>query len=116
MLSPQELDQRMAALAKGNMLRTDRSVLKAQVAEGRISPLEILDDPPEHALRIPVEALLRASGGLGRVKAERILKLAGVTPTRRVGELTPRQIAEVHSAFERYCPVIYRRWAYGAVA
>lgn len=95
------LAQHEIALRKANRTRLWRARAKAEIKAGRMSPSELMADPPEHARKMKVIDLLLATPQVGRTKAMKILRRAGVGPTRVLADLTTRQRSEVLAALPR---------------
>lgn len=81
--------QRMAALAEGNRIRSYRARVKKDLHKGRVSPRVPFEDPDFASMKV-IDLLLHMPG-VGRVKANRLLKLAEASPSKTVGGLSPRQ-------------------------
>lgn len=86
-------EQAMAALERADEARINGAAYKRQIAslgfsEGLQALAVMLIDPPARAGSIPVDALLRSVHRLGRVKSATILRRAGISPVKRVRELT----------------------------
>jgi hypothetical protein len=89
--------QQMDALAKGNAVRAARAGLKRDLKAGRVSLFDVLAEPPEYAATMKVYDVLLAAPKLGRVKVEKVLRAAGVSPSKTLGGLTARQRGEIAS-------------------
>lgn len=89
------LDQRMSALAKANDHRSRRAAFKRDLKAGRVSVLDVLIDPPEWAATMKVFDLLVAAPGRGRVKANKALTRARISPGKTLGGLSGRQRTEL---------------------
>lgn len=86
------VDQRMEALARGNEVRVHRSRLKARLKTGEASFQPLLlghDDPLLDTMK--VQELLLAVPGVGPTKVRRVLKGAGVSPSKSLAGLTNHQ-------------------------
>ena len=98
-LTPDRTDaqraQQLEALVVANQFRSYRARLKRDIRAGRVDALAVLVDPPTEILTMRVFDLLLAQPQVGRKKANRWLKAFGVGPSRQVGELTPRQRAQL---------------------
>lgn len=92
---PRSLQQRMDALERANRIRTGRARLKKDVKAGRKSVLDVLATPAEVTETMKVFELLLAMPKVGRVKADKILRRAGVSPSKTVGGITDRQRREL---------------------
>lgn len=86
-MSPQHLE----ALERANRIRLARAELKRDVAAGRRTVAAVLLDVPECAAGMTAYDLLRAQRQWGRSRTLRLLGLAAVRESRRVGDLTDRQ-------------------------
>lgn len=102
------LEQRMDALARANRIRTYRAALKRDVAAGRKSAVDVIvagADPVVGGDRrletMPVYELIRAVPKVGRVKADKILRHARVSPSKTLGGLTQRQRLELAAFLRR---------------
>lgn len=89
------LVQRREALAKANWVRSRRKELKLDLRSRRDDPARLFVDPPEWVLTMRVLDLLLAVPKVGRVKANRILSQARVSPSKTLGGLTDRQRREL---------------------
>jgi hypothetical protein len=89
------LQQRMDALAIANEVRTRRAQLKRDLKAGRVDVLDLLLEPPEWIETMKVFDLLLAMPKVGRVKANKVLGRARVSPSKTLGGLTERQRMEV---------------------
>lgn len=83
--------QREQALDRANRVRLGMADLKRDVKAGRVTLDDAVALPACQPMR--VYDLLRALPAWGPSKASTVLRELGVaSPTRRVGELTPRQL------------------------
>jgi hypothetical protein len=87
--------QRRAALARANDVRTRRSRFKAQLRAGDATVSSVLEDPPGWLGTAKVDDLLLAVPKLGRVKSQRLLAQARISPVKTLVGLTERQRAEL---------------------
>lgn len=83
------LSQRLAALEKANEVRIARSRIKRQLAAGEKTVHDVLADPVCGSMK--VYKLLVALPKVGRVKAERALLRAQVSPSKTLAGMTERQ-------------------------
>lgn len=95
-------DQRLAALALANMVRTTnartlREIRRAPYVDGMVHVMDILSGDVKGPVgQIPVGRLLLCPRGLGQTKAQKILRAAGIySGDRRLRQLTPRQRNEL---------------------
>ena len=89
------LQQRMEALAKANDHRGRRAQLKRDLKAGRRSASAILVAPPEWAENMKVFDLLLAVPKWGRVKVNHALRWSGISPSKTVAGISPRQRSEL---------------------
>lgn len=87
------LAQRLEALEKANRTRSARAELKRDLRAGRRMVVDVIADPPGCAASMTVLDALLAAPKVGRVKAARMLRVAGVSPSRPLGALSVRQRA-----------------------
>lgn len=83
------LEQRLTALQHANEIRTHRSHLKRDVKEGRLTVIDLLDDPLCDTMKIG-DALI-AQPKIGAVKRNRILTKLSISPSRSLNGLSERQ-------------------------
>lgn len=89
------LDQRLAALARANEVRTLRAQVKRDLKVGRVSLATLLVDPPAHITTARVLDMLLAVPKLGRVRTNKLLTQCRISPSKTVGGLSERQRAEL---------------------
>lgn len=86
----------MAALERANEVRTmnasrRREVEALPMMEGRRRVAELLLEADEYTSAVPVERLLGWIHRIGVARVVVVLRVVGITPGRRVGDLTGRQ-------------------------
>lgn len=81
--------QHVASLAKANELRLARAEIKRDLAAGRTSIGQVLDEPSVQTMR--VAALLAAQNRWGAHRARRIVTNVPCSEFLAVSDLTPRQ-------------------------
>lgn len=92
MIAPsRSLAQRLEALERANDVRMKRARLKRDIAGGRKSPEDMLEDPPDEVLTMKVIDLLLAMPKVGRVKANKWLLWCKMSPSKTLGGMTERQ-------------------------
>ncbi|WP_410570342.1 integration host factor, actinobacterial type [Amycolatopsis sp. cmx-4-61] len=87
-------EQRQAALAKAAEARKSRSMMLAQLKNGRITlsaVLQRVDDGEEIVRKTRVLATVKALPGIGEVRARQLLEQAEVAENRRLGGLGQKQ-------------------------
>lgn len=87
--------QHLKALSRANEVRMERAALKRQVYAGSFAVVELVEDPPEAVSRVLVGDLLTWPRRWGQLKATRVLRRAGVSVTRPVGQLTVRERSDL---------------------
>ncbi len=73
--------QRMTALARANEVRHKRCDLKADLRSGRTTLANVLLSDEDWLGSMPVRALLLATPGVGKLKANRALQGCWLSPT-----------------------------------
>jgi hypothetical protein len=95
------LVQRMDALQRANEIRTRRAQLKRDLKAGRHSIQQLLLDPPEWTETAKVFDMLLAVPKYGRVKANKILNVCRISPSKTIGGLSQRQRTELVALLRR---------------
>jgi hypothetical protein len=85
--------QRLDALGEANRIRTFRAGLKRDLKAGRLSFLDVLRNPDCATMKV-IDVLL-AMPKIGRVKADKALRGAKVSPAKTCGGITDRQLGEL---------------------
>ena len=88
-------EQRQAALEKAHAARVARTQALAPVKAGSVTLAAVLADEDSPLQKAKVRQVLLAVPGIGKVRAEKIMKDIGITGNRRVGGLSPRQRQEL---------------------
>jgi hypothetical protein len=83
--------QRVQALERANHVRTARSQLKAQIADGQASAAEIILTCPPEITTMPVAQLLASQRGWGEVRSRALLAQVALRVDKSIGSLTDRQ-------------------------
>jgi hypothetical protein len=95
------LVQRMEALGRANEIRTKRAALKRDLKAGRASIHVLLLEPPEFVETAKVFDMLLATPKIGRVKANKVLQVCRISPSKTIGGMSERQRAELISMLRR---------------
>lgn len=95
------LVQRMDALQRANLIRTQRAQLKRDLKAGRRSIHQLLSEPPEFVETAKVFDMLLAVPKYGRVKANKVLTQCRISPSKTIGGLSPRQRGELVALLRR---------------
>jgi len=93
--------QRMEALQRANLIRTQRAQLKRDLRAGKTSIDRLLVSPPEYLETAKVFDMLLATPKFGRVKANKILQQCRISPSKTVGGLSERQRTELVELLRR---------------
>lgn len=98
-------DQRVAALARANEVRTYRAELKRALKYGQTGWWEPLEEPIAPMLRSMLVAdYLRAIPGVGNKKIGDVLRTARIAPRKTLGGLTDRQRRELETHLVNLLP------------
>ena len=86
-------EQRLAALEKAAAVRTQRAEIKAELKEGSVSLMALLERAPKEDLvgKMKVSAVLENLPGYGKVKAQKVMEQVGISDTRRLAGLGANQ-------------------------
>lgn len=95
------VEQRMDALVRANEIRSLRAELKRKLKAGQASPHELLREPPDYIDTMKVFDLLVSVSKYGRVKANKVLWTARISPSKTVGGMSERQRNELVSLVRR---------------
>jgi hypothetical protein len=85
----------MDALSRANEIRTKRAQLKRDLKAGRTSVSQVLQEPPEWVGTAKVMDMLLAVPKIGRVKVNKLLATARISPSKTIGGLSERQRTEL---------------------
>ena len=96
--------QHLRALELANRVRLARAALKRQIAEGELSVVDIVLDPPWQAQRMPISTLLQSQKRWGHTRCRRMLMSIGVSENKPVGTLTERQRMALAKAMSGNAP------------
>ncbi len=89
------LAQRMDALTRANEIRSKRAQLKRDLKGQRVTISQVLVAPPEWVETAKVMDMLLAVPKIGRVKVNRLLAVARISPSKTIGGLSERQRTEL---------------------
>ncbi len=90
-LPPLSPEQRTAALHKAAAARKERAELKDRLKRGQLSLAELLSEPNDVVAKMRVSALLESLPGIGKVRAEKLMRELHISETRRVRGLGTNQ-------------------------
>jgi hypothetical protein len=77
----------MDALAKANLIRSQKSEYKEQLKDRELTPYDLLYNTPDFALGTPVIKALTWLPGIGDERARLICRAAGLSATFRLGQV-----------------------------
>jgi hypothetical protein len=89
------LTQRLDALERANLVRTQRAKLKKDLKAGRESIHTLLQKPPTYIETAKVFDMLLAVPKYGRVKVNKVLTQCRISPSKTIGGLSERQRDEL---------------------
>jgi len=92
-LPPLSPEQRTAALHKAAAARKERAELKERLKRGEVTLAEVIESgaSSEFVAKMRVSAVLEALPGIGKVRAERLMRELHISETRRVRGLGDNQ-------------------------
>ena len=90
-MSSNRLEQRTEALKVANGVRLQKASIKIEIRAGRRSIRDTLADPPPCFRNTTIQDLLMLTPRWGRSKVLHLLKYEGISPARRVMDLTERE-------------------------
>lgn len=98
--------QRMAALTHANEVRSARARVKrrikaAEPAQAIATVIDLAATPPPFMESMKIGDLLIVTPTIGRVKRDRLLHHARVSPSKTIGGLSSRQRAEIIAGLNR---------------
>jgi hypothetical protein len=73
------------------MVRLARAELKRRIAEGEVSAVEVILNPPREAESWPVAELLMCQRRWGTTRCRKTLSRAQISEIKEIGKLTERQ-------------------------
>lgn len=95
------LNQRLDALERANIVRTERSELKRRLKSGRENIYDLILDPPLYIETMKLFDLMLAVPKYGRVKVNKICTQCRISPSKTLGGLSERQRSEVVKLLRR---------------
>lgn len=99
-----EVPQWRKALNKGNGVRAARAEYKRDLKTRRKTSRDLLLDPPDLALDVPIVELLTWIPGVQRVRAGKILRGIVFDTSMPIRRLSPRTRERLYSQVEHYRP------------
>lgn len=100
------LEQRRTALNRANDIRGRRAKFKRDLKAGRYSSVAVLAaEPPYWLATMKVFDVLIAMPRIGRVKANKLLTRARISPSKTLGGMTQRQRVDLANALPSSLPI-----------
>lgn len=96
------LKQRRDALEEANRVRSHRAELKKELKAGRKGLEDVLVDPDCSTAK--VFDMLLALPKIGRIKVNRVIVRARISPSKTIGGMSPRQRLDLRRELERVSP------------
>lgn len=100
-LPPLTPEQRQAALDKAAVARRERAAVKNRLknAQGSLADVVLAGQSNDIIGKMKVAALLEAMPGVGKVRSRQIMDELGISESRRVRGLGPKQVEALVSRF-----------------
>ena len=89
--APMPVPQHMQALARANEVRLARAALKREVAAGKRTVAEVIEEVPWETESMTLIELLTSQRSWGRTRARKFLVGLMLPENKRLGSLTARQ-------------------------
>ncbi|MBC7229082.1 MAG: integration host factor [Actinobacteria bacterium] len=93
-------EQRKAALEKAARVRKERAEIKKRLKEGKLKVSDILKKADDEIYgKMTVKSVIESVPGVGKLRAAKIMEEIGISTTRRVKGLGPKQISALKEKF-----------------
>ncbi len=93
-------EQRKAALEKAAKVRKERAEIKKKLKAGQLKVSEILKKADDEIYgKMTVKSVIESVPGVGKLRAAKIMEEIGISTSRRVKGLGPKQIAALKDKF-----------------
>ena len=94
-------EQRAAALERAGLARRTRAEIKALLKTGSLTFTDVMDRAKEDDLvaGTRVKAIVVSMPGMGKITTKRLMEEIGISETRKLKGLTPRQTKELTDRF-----------------
>lgn len=87
-------EQRKAALEKAAKVRKERAEIKKKLKAGQLTVGDILKRADDEIYgKMTVKSVIESVPGVGKLRAAKIMEEIGISPSRRVKGLGPKQIS-----------------------
>jgi ribosomal protein L9 len=93
-------EQRKAALEKAARVRKERADIKKKLKEGKLKVSDILKKVDDEIYgKMTVRSVIESVPGVGKLRAAKIMEEIGISASRRVKGLGPKQISALKDRF-----------------
>ncbi len=93
-------EQRKAALEKAALVRKERADIKRRLKEGKLKVSDILKKADDEIYgKMTVKSVIESVPGVGKLRAAKIMEEIGISTSRRVKGLGPKQISALKERF-----------------
>jgi predicted HAD superfamily phosphohydrolase len=93
-------EQRKAALEKAARVRKERAEIKKKLKAGQLMVGDILKRADDEIYgKMTVKSVIESVPGVGKLRAAKIMEEIGISPSRRVRGLGPKQVKALKERF-----------------
>ncbi|NPV59576.1 MAG: hypothetical protein HPY75_07925 [Actinobacteria bacterium] len=93
-------EQRKAALEKAARVRKERADIKRKLKEGKLKVSDVLKKADDEIYgKMTVKSVIESVPGVGKLRAAKIMEEIGISASRRVKGLGPKQISALKERF-----------------
>ena len=93
-------EQRKAALEKAAKVRKERADIKRQLKAGKLKVSDIIKKADDEIYgKMTVKSVIESVPGVGKLRAAKIMEEIGISTSRRVKGLGPKQVAALKDRF-----------------
>ncbi|WP_287155188.1 integration host factor, actinobacterial type [Candidatus Solincola tengchongensis] len=93
-------EQRKVALEKAAKVRKERAEIKKSLKEGKLKVSEVLAKADDDTYgKMTVRSVIESLPGVGKARAAKIMEEIGISETRRVKGLGPKQVQALKERF-----------------
>src|SRR4030042_6652037 len=93
-------EQRKAALEKAARVRKERAEIKKKLKAGQLKVGDILKQSGDEIYgKMTVKSVIESVPGVGKLRAAKIMEEIGISTSRRVKGLGPKQVAGLKERF-----------------
>lgn len=93
-------EQRKAALEKAARVRKERAEIKKKIKAGHLKVSDIINRADDEIYgKMTVKSVIESVPGVGKLRAARIMEEIGISTSRRVKGLGPKQLKALREKF-----------------